>query len=133
MLDKEIEGFVVNRLQGALLSEAFRLFTDGVASPEAIDKAVSDGLGMRWSFMGPFETIHLNAPGGIAQYIERYGPLYQNMFENQQENDDWISALKQGLADKLCLKHPISALEKSWKERDQNIMRSLVHKRSNPK
>ena len=78
MLDKEIEGFVVNRLQGALLSEAFRLFTDGVASPEAIDKAVSDGLGMRWSFMGPFETIHLNAPGGIAQYIERYGPLYQN-------------------------------------------------------
>jgi len=29
---------------------------------------------MRWSFMGPFETIALNAPGGIPDYCKRYGP-----------------------------------------------------------
>lgn len=133
MLDKEIEGFVVNRLQGALLSEAFRLLTDGVASYEAIDKAVSEGLGMRWSFMGPFETIHLNAPGGVAQYIKRYGSMYHKMFENQKVEDDWSVALDQGLDKQLCKTHPISNLEQSWKERDQNIMRSLVHKHGTSK
>jgi L-gulonate 3-dehydrogenase len=35
---------------------------------------LKDGLGLRWSFMGPFETIELNAPGGIPDYCGRYGP-----------------------------------------------------------
>jgi L-gulonate 3-dehydrogenase len=43
--------------------EAWRLVEDGVASPQDIDTAVSKGLGLRWSFMGPFETIDLNADG----------------------------------------------------------------------
>ncbi len=60
---KEIEGFILNRLQGALLQEAFRLFRDGVASVADIDTTIKDGLGLRWSFMGPLETIDLNAPG----------------------------------------------------------------------
>ena len=45
VLKKEIEGFVVNRLQGALLSEAFRLLADDVVTFEDIDKAMTDGLG----------------------------------------------------------------------------------------
>ena len=61
-LTKEIPGFVVNRLQGALLAEAFKLKKEGIASAEDIDTAISHGLGLRWSFMGPFQTIHLNAP-----------------------------------------------------------------------
>src|SRR5687768_857507 len=79
ILRKEVNGFVVNRLQGALLSEAFRLHADGVASAEDIDKTIRDGLGLRWSFMGPFETIDLNAPGGIADYCARFGPLYYKL------------------------------------------------------
>ena len=79
VLRKEVNGFVVNRLQGALLSEAFRLYADGVASAEDIDKTIRDGLGLRWSFMGPFETIDLNAPGGIADYCARFGPLYYQL------------------------------------------------------
>ncbi len=73
---REVEGFIVNRLQGALLREAFDLYRNGVASLADIDAAVRDGLSLRWSFMGPFETIDLNAPGGIADYCQRYGPLY---------------------------------------------------------
>ena len=46
---------------------------DGVASAADVDTAVSQGLGLRWSFMGPFETIDLNAPGGVSDYFERYG------------------------------------------------------------
>ena len=61
---REVEGFVANRLQGALLSEAFRLVEDGVCSAADVDTAIADGLGLRWSFIGPFETIDLNSPRG---------------------------------------------------------------------
>ncbi|CEJ12458.1 L-carnitine dehydrogenase [bacterium YEK0313] len=69
---KEIDGFVLNRLQAVLLAEAYQLVGDGVVSPEDLDKTIRDGLGLRWSFMGPFETIELNAPAGIADYNSRY-------------------------------------------------------------
>lgn len=71
---REIDGFILNRLQAVLLSEAFRLVEDGYVSPQDLDKTLKDGLGLRWSFMGPFETIELNAPGGIPDYCRRYGP-----------------------------------------------------------
>lgn len=71
---REIEGFILNRLQAVLLSEAFRLVADGYVTPQDLDKTLKDGLGLRWSFMGPFETIELNAPGGIPDYCQRYGP-----------------------------------------------------------
>jgi len=40
---------------------------------------VKDGLGLRWSFMGPFETIELNAPGGMADYCARYTGFYRRL------------------------------------------------------
>ena len=76
---KEIEGFILNRLQGALLAEAFRLASEGHVTPQDLDKTVADGLGLRWSFMGPFETIELNAPGGIADYCARYTGFYKSL------------------------------------------------------
>jgi L-gulonate 3-dehydrogenase len=74
---KEVDGFIVNRLQGALLAEAFRLAGHGFVSPQDLDKTVKEGLGLRWSFMGPLETIELNAPGGIADYCARYTGFYK--------------------------------------------------------
>lgn len=76
---KEIEGFILNRLQGALLAEAFRLASEGFVTPQDLDRTVADGLGLRWSFMGPFETIELNAPGGIADYCARYTGFYKRL------------------------------------------------------
>lgn len=76
---KEIEGFILNRLQGALLAEAFRLVDEGYVTPQDLDKTVKDGLGLRWAFMGPFETIELNAPGGIADYCARYTGFYKRL------------------------------------------------------
>jgi L-gulonate 3-dehydrogenase len=76
---KEVEGFILNRLQGALLAEAFRLVGEGYVSPQDLDITIKDGLGLRWSFMGPFETIDLNAPGGIADYCERYTGFYRRL------------------------------------------------------
>lgn len=78
-LRQEKAGFVLNRLQAVLLAEAFRLVGEGVASAEDVDKTIRDGLGLRWSFMGPFETIELNAPGGIPDYCARYGASLAQM------------------------------------------------------
>src|SRR5204863_7331468 len=76
---REVEGFILNRLQGALLAEAFRLVEDGYVSPQDLDNTVKHGLGLRWSFLGPFETIELNAPGGIPDYCARYGAFYPRL------------------------------------------------------
>ena len=61
---REIDGFIANRLQAALLWEAFRLLEGGYATAQDIDRTISAGLGRRWAFIGPFETIDLNAPRG---------------------------------------------------------------------
>jgi len=73
VVKREIDGFILNRLQAVLLSEAFRLVGDGYVTPQDLDKTLKDGLGLRWSFMGPFETVELNAPAGIPDYCRRYG------------------------------------------------------------
>ena len=57
IVKREVHSFILNRLQGAVLNEAFRLVEDGYVSPEDLDKTFKDGLGLRWSFMGPFETV----------------------------------------------------------------------------
>ena len=76
VMKQELDGFVMNRMQGALLEEAFRLVADGYASVEDVDIGIREGLALRWSFMGPFETIDLNAPGGVRDYVERYEQIY---------------------------------------------------------
>lgn len=78
-LRKEVAGFIVNRLQVALLNEAFDLVEDGCVTPDDLDKAVTHGLGLRWSVVGPFETIDLNAARGLSQYVEIFGAKYFEM------------------------------------------------------
>lgn len=82
-LTREIDGFILNRLQGALLNEAWALYDEGYASLADIDATVAHGLGLRWAFMGPFETIDLNAPEGIADYASRLGELYYGMAQDR--------------------------------------------------
>ena len=125
-LKKEIPGFVVNRLQGALLSEAFNLVKDGISTAEDIDKAISQGLGLRWSFMGPFQTIHLNAPEGIAGYVERYEKMYREMFN--KPDMDWSSVVKLGLEEELLNLYQLSDREKQEKERDDKLTKLFLHK-----
>ncbi|KAL0281557.1 UNVERIFIED_CONTAM: hypothetical protein PYX00_002504 [Menopon gallinae] len=70
-LSKEIEGFALNRIQYAILNEVWRLVEDNVLDVRDIDKVMSEGLGMRYAFLGPLETAHLNAEG-MMNYAERY-------------------------------------------------------------
>uniref|UniRef100_A0A8C1GFI4 L-gulonate 3-dehydrogenase n=1 Tax=Cyprinus carpio TaxID=7962 RepID=A0A8C1GFI4_CYPCA len=71
-LSKEIDGFALNRVQYAIIAESWRLVQDGVISVKDIDLVMSEGLGMRYAFIGPIETMHLNAPEGMEDYLQRY-------------------------------------------------------------
>lgn len=124
---KEIDGFALNRLQGALLAEAFRLVADDVISPGDLDALVKHGLGLRWSFMGPLETIDLNAPGGLADYCDRYGPLYALMQE-QMKPLEWDAELVGRLqaARRAELPANMQAIRQEW--RDRRLMALLAHK-----
>lgn len=80
---KEIRGFVLNRLQWSLMAEAYRLVAEGVVTAPELDAAVRDGLGRRWAFMGPFEVGDLNAPEGIADYLQRFGETIEAISESR--------------------------------------------------
>lgn len=125
---KEVRGFVLNRLQGALLNEALRLYEDGVVSAADLDRTVKDGLGLRWSFIGPFETIDLNAPGGLADYAKRYGPLYEALGREQADPRPWspgIIAALEGERREVLAKDELSQRQ-AW--RDRRLMALVAHK-----
>ena len=126
-LNREIDGFLVNRLQSAILHEAFRLVSQGIASPEDVDTAVRAGLAPRWSFMGPFETIDLNAPNGIEDYVQRYEPMYQALANQQLETADWAATLKAGLLRQRRGALPIEDLAERRAWRDQQLLALLQH------
>jgi L-gulonate 3-dehydrogenase len=90
---KEIEGFVFNRLQGAILREAYCLVRDGIATVDDIDTVVREGLGFRWSVVGPFETSELNYNGGIVEHASRMSASYARMGAERGQADPWTPEL----------------------------------------
>ncbi|MCW6512331.1 3-hydroxyacyl-CoA dehydrogenase [Lichenifustis flavocetrariae] len=118
-LTREINGFVVNRLQSAMLGEAFRLVEDGICTAAEVDAAVSNGLGLRWFFMGPFETIDLNAPTGIAEYCRNLGPMYQGLAKEQADPRAWSASLVGAVEAERRQATPAEglALRRSWRDR----------------
>jgi L-gulonate 3-dehydrogenase len=132
VVNREVEGFILNRLQGALLNEAWALFEAGYATAADIDKTVSHGLGYRWSFMGPFETIDLNAPGGVSDYAARLGPLYHSVAQDRTEPRPW----SQDLIDRVTAERRAAlsveglADRRAW--RDRKLMHLVAHKRGVP-
>lgn len=117
-LRREINGFVVNRLQSALLGEAFRLVEDGICDAGEVDRAISDGLGLRWVFMGPFETIDLNAPSGIAEYCRNLGPMYFDLAKEQADPRPWSPELVEKIETELRTRTSADALpeRKAWRD-----------------
>jgi len=128
---KETRGFVLNRLQAALVAEAFRLVRDGVMSVEDVDACVKDGLGLRWSFMGPFETIDLNAPGGVADYVARFGPLMGGITEEQAPYlYDAPTVVRVTEARRGALAAGAIGERSAW--RDRRLMALAAHKKGQP-
>jgi len=125
---REIEGFVFNRLQGALLREAYCLVRDGVASVSDVDRVVRDGLGLRWSVIGPFETADLNTRGGIAAHAKKMGPAYARMGAERGQHDPWTDDLVARVTAERRAELPLERWEEGVARRDARLM-ALVRQR----
>lgn len=121
-LSREIEGFVFNRLQGAMLREAYCLVRDGVVSVDDLDKIIRDGLGMRYAFIGPFETSDLNVRGGISAHAARMGAAYERMGAERGQHDPWTPDLVEEVAAQRRAKLPLADWEKRVAWRDRQLM-----------
>jgi 3-hydroxyacyl-CoA dehydrogenase len=131
-VNREVEGFILNRLQAALLNEAWRLVKEDYVTVEDLDKCIKDGLGLRWSFMGPFETIDLNAPGGIPDYARRYGPVLHAMMQDAKY-EPWDASLVEKIERerRRIMPQEMHADREAW--RDRRLMALIAHKRGQPK
>jgi 3-hydroxyacyl-CoA dehydrogenase len=130
LVRKEIEGFVFNRLQGALLREAYCLVRDGVASVDDVDCIVREGLGLRWSIIGPFETVDLNTQGGIESHAQKMGPAYERMGAERGQRDPWTADL---VAKVSAARRALLPLDR-WAERvgwrDRRLMSLIRHRKT---
>ncbi len=79
---KEVYGYVLNRVQLALIQEALYLVDQDICSVEGVERAVTDGLGLRWAFTGPYGVEELNSNSlreGLNKYkdyfLEGFGEL----------------------------------------------------------
>lgn len=98
VLNKDIPGFIANRLQAALMREACYLLENGVADTEQIDTAVKEGLGLRWAFKGPFEIADL---GGLDIWSKVTGHLFPKLSVSTDEPE---SILTRNAEDHLGIK-----------------------------
>lgn len=130
VMKKEIDGFVMNRMQAALLQEAFRLVAEGYASTEDVDIGIRDGLGLRWAFMGPYETIDLNAPEGVRDYIARYRDLFDNLWSTQKGEVTWSETMIGQFEAERTQRLPREDLSARQRWRDRRLMALLRHKQS---
>jgi 3-hydroxyacyl-CoA dehydrogenase len=131
LVKREVGGFILNRLQAALLQEALFLVEAGIADPADIDATVKDGLGLRWSFMGPFETIDLNAPSGLADYCARYGGSFREMM-TESAAPSWSEDVIGMLHEAQRSRTPAAAHAARQEWRDRRLMALLAHKASQP-
>ncbi|XP_044105323.1 lambda-crystallin homolog isoform X1 [Neovison vison] len=127
---KEIDGFALNRLQYAVISEAWRLVEEGIVSPSDLDLVVSDGLGMRYAFIGPLETMHLNAEGMLS-YCDRYSEGMQHVLKTFGPIPDFSGATVEKVNQAMCVKVPNDpehlAARRQW--RDECLLRLAKLKR----
>jgi 3-hydroxyacyl-CoA dehydrogenase len=129
VLNREIDAFILNRLQLAVLNEALRLVAAGYVSPEDLDHTVKNGLALRWSFMGPLETIDLNAPGGTSDYLARYGDILRRVGREMAAQPDWPDELVQRLDEERRRHVPLDRIEGEARWRDRRLMALARHKK----
>lgn len=101
ILRSEIAGFALNRILGAMVNECFALIRDGVLAPEDVDPLITEGFGLRWGIIGPLAAMDLNAPGGIGEYLKRYGSIFDLVARSRGGepvlNDALIAQISKGL------------------------------------
>nr|XP_020474552.1 lambda-crystallin homolog isoform X1 [Monopterus albus] len=123
-LKKEIDGFALNRVQAAIIAESWRLVQDGIISVKDIDLVMSEGLGMRYAFIGPMETMHLNAPKGLEDYMKNYGENIMRVLASFGPIPDFFGEGAKSIINEMCESIPSDQhhLSDRRERRDQLLM-----------
>ncbi|KAB8221024.1 hypothetical protein BDV33DRAFT_230669 [Aspergillus novoparasiticus] len=131
---QETPGFVANRLQAALMNEAYSLVQRGIISAEACDTCVTTGVGLRWAFTGPFMTNVLGGGGGkegFRHLITHLGPAVQKWTDDMKEHafvpdETNIKKLDDSVQEMLA----VNDVTKVEKERDEALIDLIKRKRN---
>lgn len=136
LLRQEVPGFVANRLQAAMNSEAYSLISRGIVSAEDLDTAVTSGPGMRWAVTGPIVTNALGGGGGtdgFSNRIERLGPAIRSWEDDMLKHRfDWSEESVAKLKDEARKWLDTVAWPQLTNERDRVLMQLLEAKSKGP-
>ena len=110
-----------------------RCLNSGIISAGDLDKIISQGFGLRWAFLGPFEGVDLNAPGGIRDYLTRFGFIFDDMAKQNGHDGpvvtpETIDVLEAYTRAQL----PIEALGERTAWRDRSIVALRRLREANP-
>lgn len=122
VLNKEIDGFILNRLQFTLVAEALHLVGEGFCTPEDIDAVLTDGLALRWASLGPFEVAHLNAPDGLQGFVDRLGPMMKHLGNSARTDYDWTQEQIAEAHSRLESRIPAEMIAERQAWRDRRIL-----------
>ncbi|HEY0106306.1 MAG TPA: 3-hydroxyacyl-CoA dehydrogenase [Rhizomicrobium sp.] len=131
LLKRPIKGFIGNRLQAAVVNEIMHLMAEEVAGPADLDACLRWGLGLRWSLMGPLETMDLNADGGIADYIGKFGNDYQSLGGELGCREPWQARAVKNVIDarRSILRLDRIGARVAWRDRNLLQLRELLEPR----
>ncbi len=80
VLNKEVPGFIGNRIQAAVMREAYDLVETGVCSVEDVDRAISNSVGIRWGIIGPHLCNEVGGgPQGFRGILSKIGPSLETV------------------------------------------------------
>jgi 3-hydroxybutyryl-CoA dehydrogenase len=125
-VEKDVPGFLWNRLQLALIREALHVVEQGIASPETVDQAITSGLGFRWAAVGPFRLMDL---AGLATFQSVASYLYRDLStagEPQETLNGKVAAGETGArAGRGFYDYPSGAAEGAIAARDARLFELL--------
>lgn len=132
ILCKEVYGYVLNRIQLSLIQESLYLVKEGICSVEAVERALTDGLGLRWAFTGPYGVEELNS-ANLAEGLTKYKDYMLEFFANQQKkvldyDEEFVEKAVAGF--KPIMKEKSHEEYQKW--RNEMVIRTRMLKRSNP-
>ena len=119
---KEIDGFLLNRLQYTLVAEAMHLVGEGYCSAEDIDLVMTQGLALRWASIGPFAVAHLNSSEGFLGFVDQLGPMMKRMGAVARTDYPWDMALARAIHADLAARIPVDDIARHQARRDENIL-----------
>jgi 3-hydroxyacyl-CoA dehydrogenase len=132
VLKKEVDGFILNRLQFALVAEAWHLVGEGYCDPDDIDAVLTDGLALRWASIGPFEVAHLNAPDGVQGFVDRLGPMMKHLGRAARTDYDWTPQQAAANHALMAKRIPLDQIAERSAWRDKRILALRRMKRAVP-